>query len=91
MEYEDNLKPEVRFGTLLDLFLCSQHSELKTTDIGQPFVTYPALQAPLQESHNHLKEPKHHSRLTQGLRKAATETRLVTIARHTVEYDTQVY
>ena len=42
--------------------LCSQHSKLKVTDIGQPFVACPALQAPMQESH-------------EGLRKAATETR----------------
>jgi len=27
-------------------FLCSQHSKLKITDIGQPFVACPALQAP---------------------------------------------
>ena len=62
----------------------SQHSELKVTDIGQPFVACPALQAPIQESHDHLMAPKRHLRLTQGLRKAATETRLVTL-----EQDTQ--
>ena len=61
-------------------FLYSQHSKLKIIDIGQPFVTFLALQAPIQESHDHLMVPKCHSRLTQGLRKAATctETRLVT-------------
>ena len=59
-------------------FLCSQHSKLKITDIGQPFVACPALQAPMQESHDHLMAPKHHSRLTQGLRKDATKTRLMT-------------
>ena len=53
-------------------FLCSQHSKLKITDIDQPFVACPALQAPIQESHDHLMVPKCHSRLTQGLRKAAT-------------------
>ena len=58
-------------------FLYSQHSKLKITDIGQPFVACPALQAPIQESHDHLMVPKCHSRLTQGLKKAATETRLV--------------
>ena len=35
-------------------FLCSQPSKLKITDIGQPFVACPALQAPMQESHDHL-------------------------------------
>ena len=54
-------------------FLCSQHSKLKITDIGQPFVACPALQATIQESHDYLMVPKHHSRLTQGLRKPATE------------------
>ena len=60
-------------------FLCSQHSKLKIADIGQPFVACPALQAPIQESHDHLMVPKCHLRLTQGLRKAATETRLVAL------------
>ena len=64
--------------------LCSQHSKLKMTDIGKPFVACPALQAPMQESHDYLMAPKCHSRLTQGLRKAATETRPVTL-----EQDTQ--
>ena len=59
--------------------LCSQHSKLKITGIGQPFMACPALQTPIQESHDHLMVPKRHSRLTQGLRKAATETRLVTL------------
>jgi len=45
-------------------FLCSQHSKLKIIDIGQPFVACPALQAPIQESHDHLMAPKYHSRLT---------------------------
>ena len=45
-------------------FLCSQHSKLKITDIGQPFMACPALQAPMQESHDHLMAPKCHSRLT---------------------------
>ena len=54
--------------------LCSQHSKLKITGIGQPFVACPALQAPMQESHDHL---MHGAKvLTQGLRKPATETRL---------------
>jgi len=61
------------------LFLCSQHSKSKITDIGQPFVACPALQAPMQESHDHLMVPKCHSRLTQGLRKAVVETRLVAL------------
>ena len=39
----------------------------------QPFMACPALQAPIQESHDHLMAPKCRSRLTQGLRKAATE------------------
>jgi len=59
--------------------LCSQHSKLKIKDIGQPFVACPALQAPIQESHDHLMAPKCHLRLTEDLRKAATETRLVTL------------
>jgi len=42
-------------------FLCSQHSKLKIT---QPFVACPALQAPIQESHDHLMTPKCHSRLS---------------------------
>ena len=64
-------------------FLCSQHSKLKITDIGEPFVAFAALQAPMQESHDHLMVPKYHSRLTQDLRKAATETRLVTLEQST--------
>jgi len=64
-------------------FLCSQHSKLKIKDISQPFVACPALQAPIQQSHDHLMVPKFHSRLTQGLRKAATETRLVTLEQGT--------
>ena len=35
-------------------FLCSQHSKLKITDIGQPFVACPVLQAPIQESHDQI-------------------------------------
>jgi len=31
-------------------FLCSQHSKLKITDIGQPFVACPVLKAPIQEA-----------------------------------------
>ena len=60
-------------------FLCSQHSKLEITEIGQPFMACPVLQAPIQESHDHLMAPKCHLRLTQGLRKAATEIRLVTV------------
>ena len=60
--------------------LCSQHSKLKITDIGQPFMACSVLQAPMQESHDHLMAPKCHSSLTQGLRKAAIETRLGTLA-----------
>ena len=60
-------------------FLRSQHPKLKITDIGQPFVASPALQVPIQESHDHLMAPKCHSRLSQGLRKAATETRLLAL------------
>ena len=66
--------------------LCSQHSKLKITGIGQPFMACPALQTPIQESHDHLIAPKCHSRLTQGLRKAATETRFVTLEQRT-HYD----
>ena len=40
---------------------------------------WPALQAPIQESHDHLMAPKCNLRLTQGQRKAATETRLVAL------------
>jgi len=71
-------------------FLYSQHSKLKITNISQPFVACPALQAPIQESHGHLMAPKWNSRLTQDLRKAATETGLVTLEQHTVEYDSVV-
>ena len=63
--------------------LCSQHSKLKITEISQPFVACLALQAPIQESHDHLMAPKGHSRLTLDLRKAATETRLVTLEQGT--------
>ena len=45
--------------------------------------TYAALKALIQESHDHLMVPKCHLRLTQGLRKAATETRLVTLEQGT--------
>jgi len=76
MEYEDNWKPEVH---PTGPFLWSQHSKLKIKETGQLSVACPALQAPIQESYDHLMVPKHHSRLTQGLRKAATETRLVTL------------
>ena len=51
-------------------FLCSQYSKLKITDISRPFVACPALQLPIQESHDYLIAPKFNSRLTQGLRKA---------------------
>ena len=64
-------------------FLCSQHSKLMITDIGQPFVACPALQAPLQESHNYLMVPKYHSRITKGLREATAETKLVTLEQGT--------
>ena len=37
--------------------LYSQHSKLKTTDIGQPFVACSALQVPIKDSHDHLIEP----------------------------------
>ena len=63
--------------------LCSQHSKLKVTDIGQPFGACTALQAPIQESHDHLMVPKCHLRLTQGLRRAAKETRLVPLEQGT--------
>jgi len=64
-------------------FLCSQHSKLRITDIGQSFVASPALQTPIQESHDHLMAPKLHSRFTQGLRKAATETKLMNLEQGT--------
>jgi len=60
-------------------FLVLKALQLKITDIGQPFVICPALQAPIQESHDHPMVPKCHSRFTQGLRKAATEIRLVAL------------
>ena len=59
--------------------LCSQYSKLKIKDIGQPFEACPTLQAPLVESHDHPIAPMCHSRLTQGLRKAATVTKLVAV------------
>jgi len=40
-------------------------------------------QTPIQESHDHVMASKCHSRLTQGLRKAATKTRLVTLEQGT--------
>ena len=40
--------------------LCSQHSKLKVTDISQPFMACPSLQAPIQESHDHPMAPKFH-------------------------------
>ena len=64
-------------------FLRSQHSKLKITDIGQPFMACPALQAPKQERRDHLMVPKCHLRLTKGLREAATETRLVVLEQGT--------
>ena len=64
-------------------FLHSKHSKLKITDIGQPFVAYPALQAPIQESHDHLMVPKCHLRLIQDLKKASTEARLMTLEQGT--------
>ena len=68
--------------------LCSQHSKLKITDIGQPFVACPALRAPIQESHDHLMAPKCHLTLTQGLRKTCHRNQTRDFgARHTVEYD----
>ena len=44
---------------------------------------WPALQALTQESHDHLMALKCHSRLIQGLRKAATETKLMTLEQGT--------
>ena len=61
-------------------FLCSQHSKLKITDIGQP-TSPPSTNT--REPHDHLMVPKCHSRLTQDLRKAATETRLVILEQGT--------
>ena len=57
-------------------FLCSQHPKLKIKDIGWSFVAFPALQAPIQEGHDHIMAMKCQSKLTQGLRKAATEITL---------------
>jgi len=71
-------------------FLCSQHSKLKITGIGQPFMACPALQAPIQEIHDHPMTPKCHSRLTQGLTKVATETRLVTLE-HSMQWNMIVH
>ena len=48
-------------------FLYSQYPKLKITDNGQPFMACPALQAPIQESYDHLMVPKCNLRLTQGL------------------------
>ena len=36
-------------------FMYSQHSKLKITDTGQSFMGCPALQAPIQGSHDHLR------------------------------------
>ena len=80
MKYKDNWKPKFQFGVQVDLACTSsQHFKLKMKDIGQPFVAYLAIYASIQEGHDQLMVPKHHSRLTQGLGKAATETRLVTL------------
>ena len=72
------LKARGSVWTPTGFFLCSKHSKLKITDIGQLFVACPALQTPIQESYDHLMAPKFHSRLRQGPRNAATETKLVT-------------
>ena len=69
-------KPEVQFGALLDLLVLTAFQIEDNRD-------WPALQAPMQGSHDHLMAPKHHLRLTQGLRKAATETKLVTLEQGT--------
>ena len=53
MEYEDDWKPEVQFGVLVDL-ACSK---LKIKDIDQPFVAYPAIYASIQEGHDQLMAP----------------------------------
>jgi len=73
------LKARDPVGVLLDL----QHLKLKIKDIGQPFVACPALPAPIQESHDHPMVFKCHSRHTQGLRKAASETIFVTLEQGT--------
>ena len=52
---------------------------LQIEDNNRALLACPALQAPIQGSHEHLMVPKHHSRFTQGLRKAATKTRLMTL------------
>ena len=47
------------------------------------FMACPILQAPIQERNDHLMAPKCHSKHTQSLRKAATETRFVTLEQGT--------
>jgi len=68
-------------------FLHSQHSKLKITDIGQPFVVCPALQAPIQESNDYLMVPKPLEAYT-GSKKSCHRNQTGEFgARHTVEYD----
>ena len=75
MECEDNRSSLGPYRT----FLVLTALQIEITDIGQPFVACPALQGPIKECHDHLMVPKCHSKLTQGLRKAATETSLVAL------------
>ena len=84
MKYEDNWKPEVH-PTGLSLY--SQRSKLKTTDIGQPFVACPSLQAPIQEPSpfNGAKVPLE---AYIGSKKGCHRNQTRDFgARHTVEYD----
>ena len=81
------LKLLQKSGIILDFFTPSLFLKLfqhnSHIPIGQPLVACPALQAPIQESRGYLMAPKCHSRLIQGLREAATETRLVTLEKGT--------
>jgi len=53
-------------------FLVLTALQIEDNRHGQPFMACTLLQAPIQESNDHVMAPKCHLRLTQGLRKAAT-------------------
>ena len=79
MEYEDVWKPEDPWG-FYGPSLYSQHSKSMVKYISQPInaiMLYQALWTPFLERHDQPMVPKHHLRLTQGLRYVSTKTRLV--------------
>ena len=71
------------------LFVCSQHSKLKIKDICQPFVAYPALQAPIKESHDHVcNGTKVPLEVYTGSKKSFHRNQTRDFGtKHTVEYD----